>query len=57
MKGAAQYEGQQDGGYSKYDPSGAPVMKHGGNDAKHDGVVSSGEKYPNRRAKGDGRTE
>lgn len=30
------------GGYSKYDPSGAPVKKNGGNEAIHDGKVSAG---------------
>lgn len=43
MKG---YEDQPDGGYTKYDPKGAPVVKHGGNKAIHEGVESSGEKYP-----------
>ncbi len=29
-------------GYSKYDAAGAPVTKHGGNDAKHDAIRSQG---------------
>lgn len=39
------YPEKGDGGMSKYDPKSAPVKKHGGNKAIHDGVVSSGEKY------------
>ncbi len=30
------------GGESKYDPTGAPVKKYGGNDEIHDGKVSAG---------------
>lgn len=56
-KGTEKYEGQSGGGYSKYDPSSAPVTKHGGNKAIHDGVESMGQKYPKGMSKGDGRTE
>ena len=31
---------------TKYEAKGAKVMKHGGNKAIHDGVVSSGPNYP-----------
>lgn len=45
-KGMKGYEDQPDGGYTKYPAEGAPVTKHGGNKAIHDGVMSSGQKYP-----------
>ncbi len=33
--------GKGSGGTTRYDPSGAPVRKHGGNQAIHDGKISS----------------
>lgn len=56
-KGSKGYEEQPDGGYSKYDPAGATVIKNGGNDAIHVGVVSTGTKYPDPLAKGNGKPE
>ena len=56
-KGMEDYEGQKPGGFSKYDPSDAPVIKNGGNDAKHVGIVSTGEKYPKPNGTGKGMTE
>lgn len=35
-------EGMGSESYSKYDPTNAPVTKHGGNEAIHDGVVTEG---------------
>ena len=55
-KGMEGYESQEKG-YSKYDPSNSPVTKNGGNDKKHDGIVSTGEKYPKPNASGKGMTE
>lgn len=34
-------EGQGHTGYSKYDPTNAPVVKNGGNEAKHDHIVTA----------------
>lgn len=39
---------------TKYAAEGAPVKKHGGNDAIHDGVVSSGPKAKKSKGKGAG---
>lgn len=56
-KGMKGYEDQADGGYTKYEAKDAPVKKNGGNDAKHVGIESKGEKYPKPNAKGSGVTE
>ena len=58
-KGSKGYEDQKDGGYTKpeYLAEGKPVTMHGGRGVMADGKVSTGEKYPKRLAKGDGRTE
>lgn len=58
-KGSKGYEDQKDGGYMKpeYEAKGKPVTLHGGRGVMADGKVSSGEKYPHRNARGDGRTE
>lgn len=53
-KGMEGYESQKDGGYTKYPAEGAKVTKNGGNDAKHDGIVSHGQKYPEANAIGKG---
>ena len=45
-KGMKGYEDQPDGGYTKYPAEGAKVVKNGGNEAKHVGIVSAGQKYP-----------
>jgi hypothetical protein len=45
------------GGGSKCGAEGKAVKPYGGNQAKHDGVVSKGEKYPAANATGKGRPE
>lgn len=45
-KGMEGYESQPEGGYTKYPAESAPVIRNGGNDAKHVGIVTAGEKYP-----------
>ena len=59
MKGSKGYEDQAAGGYTdpKFAAEGKPVTLHGGRGEMADGKVTTGERYPNRLAKGDGRTE
>ena len=59
LKGSKGYEDQGDGGYTapKCSAEGKSVTKHGGRGVMADGKRSTGSKYPNRLAKGDGRTE
>ena len=58
-KGMKGYEDQKDGGYTKpeYAAEGKTVIPHGARGVLADGKVTTGERYPNRLAKGDGRTE
>lgn len=55
-KGMKGYEDQKPGGYTKYPAEGAKVTKNGGNKGIHDGVTSSGQKYPKPNGKGSGKT-
>lgn len=58
-KGSKGYEDQKDGGYTKpeYAAEGKTVVSHGGRGEMADGKVTTGERYPNRLAKGNGKTE